>query len=138
MLRRNLMLGATGAILSPAMSLAQENPFVGPWSGTLVSDVLAHRLRLEFKPDRTAEVLDLDADGLPAKGSVLSQTSKDVAVGFTLINPVNPKATFQGRLVGNRLEGTWTQGPFKLPLVLSRGDPQVGLTGPSIRLQWPL
>ena len=123
MLRRDLILGVAGVVLSPAAAPAEENPFVGPWSGTLLSGAQASRLRVELKSDGMAELIDLDSDGLPAKGRITSQTSTDVTVEFTVNNPVNPKAAFQGVHVGNRLEGTWTQGPFKLPLVLRRGDP---------------
>jgi len=119
------MLGTAGVILSPATSFAEDNPFLGPWSGTLISisEAKATRLRLELEPDGTAELVDLDADGLPVKGRITSQTSSDVSVEFTVPNPVNPHATFQGRRVANWLEGIWAQGPFKLPFVLSRGDP---------------
>lgn len=125
MQRRDLMLGAAGLILSPSALLAEDSPFVGPWYGTLLSESYgqATRLRLELKPDGTAEMVDMDITGFPNKGRVTSQTSTDVTVGFVLGNAENPQVTFQGRAVGDRLEGTWTQGPFKLPFILNKGDP---------------
>lgn len=106
---------------SAPASLAPASSAPGPeglWLGTL--DVGAMKLRLAFHIERapdgslhaTIDSLDQSARGLPVQ-------TASYADGTVRLELARPPARFEGKLDGDKLVGTWTQGR-SWPLTLSR------------------
>lgn len=120
-----LALAFALSALAPA-----QGPLAGTWQGTI--DIPAANLKLNIEVVFRAEAneitgtIDIPQQG--AKGVPLrSVTLNGSAVRFELAPPVGPVAVFDGTLKGDRIEGTFTQGPGTGTFTLTRrGDvPQV-------------
>lgn len=114
---------AAQASPSPAPAVSASS-FEGSWVGALAAGPVTVHLVLHVarQPDgRWAGTLDspdqgktgLRLDVVSLEGDRVTATSEQLHGGFT------------GRLVGDRLEGTWQQGVFSAPMTFTRGSAPV-------------
>ena len=120
----SLLMLAVGA--TPGGAAAQvpgPDAFVGVWEGLL--DAGAAQLRLVFHVERgdgaelsgSLDSPDQGASGIPATSVSVDERS----LTFTI---ASLQATFEGVLSedGSQIEGTFSQGPARLPLAITRTD----------------
>ncbi|HEY2516411.1 MAG TPA: serine hydrolase domain-containing protein, partial [Polyangiaceae bacterium] len=92
----------------------------GIWLGTLPTPGKGLRLQLHLDLAKTPAACTLDsldqhAEGIPCENVVVSES------GVTLdVAAVHGKLTGTVSADGNAINGTWTQGPMTLPLVMTR------------------
>ena len=101
------------ALLSLACSTACAQQ--GAWSGDL--NVMGTKLPLVFNFSADGCTLDSPAQGakdIPAQKSVAEDGTIKVTVAMI-------GATFEGRMEGDCINGTFAQGALQLPLTLKRG-----------------
>ena len=101
------------ALLSLACSTA--NAQQGAWSGDL--NVMGTKLPLVFNFSADGCTLDSPAQGakdIPAQKSVAEDGTIKVTVAMI-------GATFEGKMEGDCINGTFAQGALQLPLTLKRG-----------------
>jgi hypothetical protein len=103
---------------------AAEKSAIGDWSGLLqIGDI---KLRILFKVRKTPEAY------LTGTMDSLDQGAKDIPLN--VVNFKEDKLHLEVKLIqgvfdgtldasGNKITGTWTQGPQSLPLNLTRGEP---------------
>ncbi len=105
-------------IEAPAKSAAVAKALEGQWSGTLEVEGTQRRivLTLTNHADGTAKGV-LAADGTEVPIARIVQKGADVTLDVKTIG-----GTYSGTLdaAGAELTGTWTQGPFRGPLVFRR------------------
>lgn len=89
----------------------------GTWHGTLKLNAMKLSIVMHFSDNAcTLDSPDQGAKGI--KGEVKEITAEKVDVAFPTLN-----ATYTGELKDGKIEGTFTQMGFKLPLVLEEGQP---------------
>lgn len=89
----------------------------GTWHGTLKLNAMKLSIVMHFSDNAcTLDSPDQGAKGI--KGEVREITSEKVDVAFPTLN-----ATYTGVLKDGKIEGTFTQMGYKLPLVLEEGQP---------------
>lgn len=128
--RRPLLLGAVASVLAtPAWG--QANPF-GDWYGALEVGAVRLRLRLRIASGPVVTLYSIDQGNGAVPADQARIDGDEITARFSPIN-----ASFEGRLVGGRIEGTFTQGA-PLPLVLGRepiGDPPAVLPPAAVLTQ---
>ena len=105
------------ALLSLACSTACAQQ--GAWSGDL--NVMGTKLPLVFNFSADGCTLDSPAQGakdIPAQKSVAEDGTIKVTVAMI-------GATFEGKMEGDCINGTFAQGALQLPLTLKRGAQEV-------------
>lgn len=89
----------------------------GTWHGTLKLNAMKLSIVMHFSDNAcTLDSPDQGAKGI--KGEVKEITAEKVDVAFPTLN-----ASYTGTLKDGKIEGTFTQMGFKLPLVLEEGQP---------------
>ena len=89
----------------------------GTWHGTLKLNAMKLSIVMHFSDNAcTLDSPDQGAKGI--KGEVREITAEKVDVAFPTLN-----ATYTGMLKDGKIEGTFTQMGYKLPLVLEEGQP---------------
>lgn len=89
----------------------------GIWHGTLKLNAMKLSIVMHFSDNAcTLDSPDQGAKGI--KGEVREITAEKVDVAFPTLN-----ATYTGMLKDGKIEGTFTQMGYKLPLVLEEGQP---------------
>ena len=89
----------------------------GTWHGTLKLNAMKLSIVMHFSDNAcTLDSPDQGAKGI--KGEVREITTEKVDVAFPTLN-----ATYTGVLKDGKIEGTFTQMGYKLPLVLEEGQP---------------
>ena len=89
----------------------------GTWHGTLKLNAMKLSIVMHFSDNAcTLDSPDQGAKGI--KGEVREITAEKVDVAFPTL-----KATYTGMLKDGKIEGTFTQMGYKLPLVLEEGQP---------------
>ena len=89
----------------------------GTWHGTLKLNAMKLSIVMHFSDNAcTLDSPDQGAKGI--KGEVKEITAEKVDVAFPTLN-----ATYTGMLKDGKIEGTFTQMGYKLPLVLEEGQP---------------
>jgi pimeloyl-ACP methyl ester carboxylesterase len=114
-------------VLLPLLAVAappEKRPIVanveGAWEGAL--KVMAIQLRVVFKIKKTGDKLTATLDS-PDQGA--KDVPFDEAIfqdGKLTLKLARAMATYEGKLDGQKLTGTWTQNGNALPLELSRTD----------------
>ena len=135
--RRTRLLALVLLVL-PGPLLAQD-PWVGDWQGSL--QVGPQSLPLIVHLTQGADGLEATMDS-PAQGAMGIPVSSVRVAGDSLVFEV---AVIQGRYEGVRgsgglVDGTWSQGPNALPLVLERvadGEAPAAVPTPADRPQTP-
>ena len=89
----------------------------GTWHGTLKLNAMKLSIVMHFSDNAcTLDSPDQGAKGI--KGEVREITAEKVDIAFPTLN-----ATYTGVLKDGKIEGTFTQMGYKLPLVLEKGQP---------------
>lgn len=89
----------------------------GTWHGTLKLNAMKLSIVMHFSNNAcTLDSPDQGAKGI--KGEVREITAEKVDIAFPTLN-----ATYTGVLKDGKIEGTFTQMGYKLPLVLEKGQP---------------
>ena len=89
----------------------------GTWHGTLKLNAMKLSIVMHFSDNAcTLDSPDQGAKGI--KGEVKEITAENVDIAFPTLN-----ASYTGVLKDGKIEGTFTQMGFKLPLVLEEGQP---------------
>ncbi len=104
-----------------AQTPTQPAPVAGPWTGAIAVQGLTIKMTVTFggAADALTGTVDIPQQG--AKGIVLRAVTRTGAqVRFEL--PAAVVAVFDGRLDGDRIEGTFTQGPATGTFTLTRGN----------------
>lgn len=115
MMNRRLVMTAMGAAALTAGAAAAQTPELkGEWTGVLAVGGGSLRLRLVIG-DGTAVLFSLDQGAAPIPATVSSLTPALISLTFPTI-----QGAYRGTLVGDRIEGEFTQGAT-LPLSFSRG-----------------
>ena len=107
MIHRRLLLGglaAGAAVVGGSAAWAQADPLHGSWSGALDLGSAQLRLKLDLGEGK-AVLYSLDQGGAPIPGEVVSMTAEDIHLSFPMI-----QGSYRGKLVGDALEGEFTQG----------------------------
>ncbi|HRE44520.1 MAG TPA: serine hydrolase, partial [Terricaulis sp.] len=115
--RRPLLFGAAASSLLIGGAFAQGPAQIGEWHGVLDlgSQRLRLRLLLEEGPRGTLYSVDQGNTAIPVLGVTIE--------GDTLsLDLSNIGARYEGRFVGGRIEGVFTQGAA-LPLTFTREAP---------------
>lgn len=112
--RRPLLLGALAATFS-GTAFAQETGFEGEWNGTLQAGGTTLRLHMMIVPGPQVTVFSVDQGNalLPASSAAIEGDQLTFAIAMV-------GASFVGRLVNGRIEGSFTQGQT-IPLTFERG-----------------
>jgi hypothetical protein len=105
-------------IAPPPKSAPIDEELEGTWHGTL--DVGGKPMRLVIsmanQPDGTATGTVVSPDGSGVEIPIaMTQKASSVTIDVPSVG-----ASFAGSLNGTELSGTWTQGPWSLPLTLRR------------------
>lgn len=113
-----------GVIMS-AVQLLDAADFGGDWSGRL-QVAPGTSLRLVFHIDTSDRSISMDspdqgAMGIPCQTLVLDADSVSLSIPALYL-------TYDGRLRGDSIRGTFRQGGIQLPLSLERGTPMVTRT----------
>ena len=104
-------------LLSVTSYGATDGNIEGTWHGTLKLNAMKLSIVMHFSDNAcTLDSPDQGAKGI--KGEVREITAEKVDVAFPTLN-----ATYTGMLKDGRIEGTFTQMGYKLPLVLEEGQP---------------
>ncbi len=145
-LRRKLLLGFV-AVLAAALPVglglvhaaegqvqtaAKETGIVGTWQGTL--HVPQHDMRLVVKIAQTdagalkADFYSIDENGRPLPVTSITLDGTTVKIDLNAIG-----GNFEGKLSadGNSIDGAWSQGRNRIPLVLARATPATEWTIPT-------
>jgi pimeloyl-ACP methyl ester carboxylesterase len=107
-----------------AQTPTQPAPIAGPWTGAIAVQGLTIKMTVTFggAADALTGTVDIPQQG--AKGIALRGVTRTGAqVRFEL--PAAVVAVFDGRLDGDRIEGTFTQGPATGTFTLTRGSQAV-------------
>lgn len=127
--RRFLMAGlgsaSLAASLAAAPAFAQTATLKGDWTGVLAAGSSSFRLRLVIG-DGTAVLFSLDQGSAPIPATVVSLTPERIELTFPAI-----QGGYRGKLVGERIEGEFTQGAV-LPLTFLRGEVGLAVAAPVI------
>lgn len=100
----------------PSVSATHGN-IEGTWHGTLKLNAMKLSIVMHFSDNAcTLDSPDQGAKGI--KGEVKEITAEKVDVAFPTLN-----ASYTGVLKDGKIEGTFTQMGYKLPLVLEEGQP---------------
>ena len=123
-----LVLGALLLASAPAVaqSPAAPSPAAGDWAGEIVGTGLTIVFHVTEADGALAATFDVplqDAAGVPAGRPTLAGDSLTIPVPLVV-------GGFAGRLAGDTVTGTWTQGGASLPLVLARVAPGVATALP--------
>jgi uncharacterized protein len=126
---RDVPFAAAQALIPPAAapgSKASAKALEGHWQGTLKVSAFELRLAFHVTPSQaepgmvtaTFDSIDQGATGLLVDSVALAE---DRTVTFTLKGIAS---TYQGKLnpEGTQIDGTWTQGGARLPLLMKRTD----------------
>lgn len=120
MMTRRPLFAALAAAALPGCARAQTSASAsvgaaaGEWTGVLDAGAPL-RLRLKIEADGAATLFSLDQGGTPIPASARLNGDRVTVEAPTI------RGTFEGRLSGDTLAGTWTQGG-RLPLTFRRGD----------------
>jgi uncharacterized protein (TIGR03435 family) len=112
-----------GLALSAGALLAQN--VTGTWQGTLQIPQVGRDLRLVIKISRAddeslrAVVYSIDQGGQPINASSITQQGSTIKMGIAAIG-----GEYEGKLNGDAINGTWSQGGPTTPLNLARATPQ--------------
>jgi len=113
------LLAAGGLFAAPALA-DDGNSYVGTWSGTLMGKL---RLRLVIRSATAASLYSIDQGGNELAATAMTITPAGLHLAFANIN-----GSYDGKLDGDTLKGTWTQGQA-MPLDFTRGDAFKGRDG---------
>jgi uncharacterized protein (TIGR03435 family) len=119
MKRRMMLLAALAA-----GSVFGQN-IVGDWQGTLSPPGAPRPLRLVMKLTRAADeslkatLYSIDQNGQPINASAVSLQGSAFKMAIAAIG-----GSYEGKFSGDKIEGTFTQGPQPLPLNFDRATPQ--------------
>lgn len=107
------------AVTLPVVSWAGARPVAGDWQGTL--SVQGTQLRIVFHVVQNEDggyTSTMDSPDQGALGLAVAKTTfeKNILTLDVAIAQGRYKGTFDSEK--NRITGTWTQGPYVLPLVL--------------------
>src|SRR5688572_28481216 len=105
-------------VLLFALAASAAEPIEGLWQGTLNAGAQKLRLalRIEMKPGGlagTLESIDQGSGEMPLDSVTFADGTLKVA-----LNRIG--GSFEGKLEGEKLRGTWRQGPAALPLEFTR------------------
>jgi CubicO group peptidase (beta-lactamase class C family) len=111
---------APAATTPPPPAAPVPPSLTGIWLGTLPTPGKGLRLQLHLDLSKTPagcalDSLDQHADGIPCENVVAAASTVSFDVGA-----VHGKLAGTVSADGNTIDGTWTQGPLSLPLVLTR------------------
>lgn len=113
----------TSILLTSWAQIQPTTKLLGAWSGKLDAGVM--KLTVVFNLEQAEDYVkitldspDQGAKGIPCKKDFLSDDS--MAVSVEMIN-----ATYRARLKDGKLEGVFTQNGYPLPLVLTKGAPEI-------------
>ncbi|MES1198727.1 MAG: serine hydrolase domain-containing protein [Pseudomonadota bacterium] len=112
--RRPLLLGALAAAF-PMAAFAQDTGFEGEWNGTLHAGGGTLRLHLVIAAGPQATVFSVDQGNARIPASSAAISGDQITLAFSSVN-----ASFVGRLVSGRIDGSFTQGQT-FPLTFERG-----------------
>jgi hypothetical protein len=110
--------GEAQLVEAPPKNKPVAKELEGAWEGTLDANGTKLRLVLKLanKDDAaTGTLTSLDQGGIELPVSSIVQTASHLAVTVPSVS-----GAFEGDLKEGRLDGTWTQGPASLPLVLTK------------------
>jgi fermentation-respiration switch protein FrsA (DUF1100 family) len=119
---RAAAITALTAFAAP-LGAQQSADLIGDWLGTLQAGGTELRIALHFTASEdgsvtgTMDSLDQGATGIPVADVTLSGQTVSLTVP-------SAGARYEGQLSeeGTRIDGTWSQGPNHLPLVMERTD----------------
>jgi CubicO group peptidase (beta-lactamase class C family) len=116
--RRPILAGLSFAAFGCGPAAAGPAPaaLVGDWTGVLETGGPQLRLKLVLASEGTVNLFSLDQGGAAIPGRAERLDPENIALIFSPIG-----GRFQGRLEGDALVGTWSQGGGKLALTLKRG-----------------
>jgi pimeloyl-ACP methyl ester carboxylesterase len=114
------------AATSPSPSTVLPSEFSGHWEGSIALPGAPMAIRVDLVqinhggtgPDWSGTI---DIPQQNASGLVLDPVTVDGSVIRFIIRGVPDAPTFNGKLVGGKIAGTFTQGPLNLPFELERG-----------------
>ena len=101
------------------MLVCRANAQEGTWSGEL--DVMGTKLPLIFNFSINGCTIDSPSQGV--KGIPAEKTAKED--GTIMVTMAMIHATFEGKVEGDEMKGTFTQNGLVLPLILKRGKLEI-------------
>lgn len=113
---------AVDVVEAPAPAVTEES-LVGTWGGSLATPmarlpVAVHITRKDGALDSTVDSPVQGAIGIPTTGSAL------IDGRFSFEVP-SIGGRYEGTVTEGQIDGTWSQGPSSIPLVLTPGAPEV-------------
>lgn len=118
MARLSGILVSVLAILISLLSCRSQT-IDGAWEGKIDLSGRSLRLVFHFSPDKiTMDSPDQGAKSIECEKVFLSGDSVNLTVKKLMVN-------YSGHLEGDKIVGTFVQGPVKLPLILSKGTTKV-------------
>ena len=124
MIRAIMAVCLVGFYLSPSRAEAQaaKKDLAGIWQGALA--VSAIKLRVVFEVAKKGDAYSSVMKSLDQGGQAIPCSAATLTNGAAHLEVAVIKGAFDGTMSadGDTLTGTWTQGPGKLPLVLTRTD----------------
>src|SRR5215471_19098578 len=120
---KRCMRWAVSLVLSAGALFAQN--IVGTWQGTLQVPQLGRDLRIVLKVSRAddeslkAAFYSIDQGGQSINASSFTQQGSTVKFSIAAIG-----GDYEGKLSGDTINGTWTQGGPTTPLNFARATPQ--------------
>ncbi len=115
-LNRRILLGAAGALIAP-LPVRADTGLSGTFTGALQLGPNRLRLKLVLTGDGKATLYSLDQGNAAIPASDVKVEGAHIVLSFAAIN-----ARYDATLDGDRLDGTFTQGPVTLSLALKRGE----------------
>ena len=112
-------------VLMSLTGLAQVQPtsaLIGSWSGKLKAGAISLTLVLHLEQADGYVTVTMDSPDQGAKGLACT---KDYLSDDSIAVTVNIGATYRAKLKDGALDGTFSQSGMSLPLVLTRGVPEV-------------
>jgi len=102
-------------------AMAQTNPIVGEWHGTLSAGPMKLRLALHFFKGNGAAAYTGSMDSLDQGASRIPLSSIKVEGNKLSFEVESIRGTYDGVLKGDMIAGTWRQGDQGFPLEFQRG-----------------
>ncbi len=118
---KKYMLGTFALAALPAAALFAQD-LTGTWQGTLKGPQRELRTVIKIAKENgalkgTMYSIDQGGQGIGASGVTLQ--GSNVKIAFAAIG-----GAFEGKMAGDTIDGTWTQGPGSTPLALKRATPE--------------
>lgn len=109
-----------GALLFlPALLFGQSTDFLGIWEGML--EVQSVQLPIRFNLFSSGDTLSCTMDS-PSQGVSGIETWVTIKENTLTVKVPNLRITYQATLIGDVLQGTFTQNGFSIPLTLDRQE----------------